>query len=63
MGVQLFKGLFEYRCRFTPEPVNGEWPADPSYTRLCQVGTCPNGLYCGSPADYNMDPIDSEIEI
>jgi hypothetical protein len=28
-GLHLFSGMFEYRCRMTPEPVNGVWEIHP----------------------------------
>jgi hypothetical protein len=47
-------GLTEYRCRKTPEPVNGVWEADPDILYLCGIWECPENLYCGSPADYGL---------
>jgi voltage-dependent calcium channel L type alpha-1D len=26
LGISLWAGLLHYRCRATPEPVNGDWP-------------------------------------
>ena len=34
LGVNLFAGLEDYRCRETPYPVNGDWIAYPGDTRL-----------------------------
>ncbi len=41
LGLNLFSGLFEYRCRMTEAPVNGKWPIDPTIERLCLVTPCP----------------------
>lgn len=46
--------LTEYRCRFTPEPVDRVWEADPDVLYLCGIWECPENLYCGSPADYGL---------
>jgi len=61
----LFSGLFNYRCRLTPKPVNGEWLVNQSITRLCSnypgLGyKCPDGNYCGSDYQYK-DQIKPEL--
>ena len=43
LGVNLFAGLEDYRCRETPYPVNGDWIAYPDDTRLCGYRSCPEG--------------------
>lgn len=35
VGHNLFKGATEYRCRKTPEPVDGKWVAVDNITNLC----------------------------
>lgn len=50
LGVQLFSGIFEQRCRLTPVPINGVWLVDEDYTRLCLKGStsslsCPAGYF------------------
>jgi hypothetical protein len=45
LGLSIFMGATENRCRTTPAPVDGKWPAG-NYSRLCVVGddsTCPEG--------------------
>lgn len=54
VGLHLFMGLTEKRCRLTPEPVDGVWEASSEVLRLCGIWDCPEGLYCGSPADYGL---------
>jgi len=49
--------MLEYRCRATPEPVNGTdgiwtweiYPAD--HYKLCglELDNCPENSYCGAP--------------
>lgn len=50
-----------YRCRLTEKPVNKTyWPKSEIYTRICTLKNetgafrCPEGLYCGSPSDYDL---------
>lgn len=40
LGIQLFSGLTENRCRVTKEPVNGEWIAYDNITYLCGSTDC-----------------------
>lgn len=43
VGIHLFMGLTEFRCRMTPEP-NFEtqtWEADPTIKNLCGIWDCP----------------------
>ncbi|TMW67483.1 hypothetical protein Poli38472_011103 [Pythium oligandrum] len=51
LGVLFWNGILYYRCRATPEPVNGVWAlADGG--RICGGAyTCPTGQYCGSVYD------------
>jgi len=37
LGMQLFQGKLYSRCRLTPEPIDGVWPADPTTTDLCKT--------------------------
>ena len=54
VGLHLFMGITEYRCRTTPEPTNGEWELEPNIYFLCGIWDCPENSYCGSKADYNL---------
>lgn len=54
IGLHLFMGITEYRCRLTPEPVDGKWEADEEIKYLCGIWDCPENRYCGSLADYNI---------
>ena len=55
IGLQLFKGALEFRCRLTEEPdQNGDWNYDPNQRYLCGVQTCDSGTYCGAPAEKNL---------
>lgn len=55
LGLQLFSGANESRCRLTPNPINGEWIANKSTLYLCADSTdCPQGNYCGNPINYNL---------
>ena len=51
----MFSGIYESRCRLTPEPINGTWELLPNYFKLCNVNDdkCPEGSYCGSPHLFN----------
>ena len=53
VGLHLFMGLTEYRCRETPEPEEHEWPIIEEIKNLCGVWECTEG-YCGSLADYGL---------
>ncbi len=37
LGLQLFSGILENRCRLTEKPVNGVWEVDPNIHRLCYI--------------------------
>ena len=52
LGVNLFAGLEDYRCRETPYPVNGDWIAYPSDTRLWGYRSCSEGWW-GSLIEAN----------
>ncbi|CAD8070112.1 unnamed protein product [Paramecium sonneborni] len=54
IGLHLFIGLTEKRCRITPEPIDGVWLADDEVLKLCGIWECPENLYCGSPVDHNL---------
>lgn len=41
IGLHLFQGLTEMRCRYTPQPVENQWPADLSIKFLCGIWDCP----------------------
>ena len=57
LGVSLWAGDIHYRCRVTPEPVNGTWPVVDGDTRLWGGHrSCPIG-YCGSIIEqYDSHP-------
>ena len=40
LGIQLFDGVLENRCRQTPEPVDGVWLVYDNNTKLCGYSTC-----------------------
>ena len=49
LGVSLWQGSQHYRCRVTPEPVNGIWVPLSDPERLCGGSySCPAGTTCGS---------------
>lgn len=52
IGVNLFSGLQHNRCRLTPEPVDGDWIADPTDLKACG-GFHSCKVACGSLYDYN----------
>ena len=41
IGLHLFKGLLENRCRVTKMPVNGSWDVNPNIKTLCGDYQCP----------------------
>lgn len=47
LGVNLFSGLLHYRCRLTPQPVDGDWIADPNDLKVCG-GYHSCNIACGS---------------
>ena len=64
-GIAGFGGNRYFRCRLTPEPVDGVWEIDTSINRLCNargLGSfdCPQGTYCGTPYDYGLKPTHDE---
>jgi hypothetical protein len=42
VGLHLFMGLTEYRCRLTPEPEDDVWEADGEFKHLCGIWKCPH---------------------
>jgi hypothetical protein len=54
VGLHLLKGVTEYRCRETPEPIDGHWVADPTIRNLCGQWQCPEHLTCGAPTEYGL---------
>jgi hypothetical protein len=44
IGLHLYSGVTESRCRKTKEPVNGIWEADLDIKNLCGIWQCPEGL-------------------
>lgn len=64
-GIGEFGANRYYRCRMTPEPVDGVWEADESILFLCNgrgYGSydCPSGRYCGNPYDVGLKATDAE---
>lgn len=55
VGLHVFQGITEYRCRETPVPdfKKNEWVAA-EIENLCGIWICPEGTYCGSPAEYDI---------
>ncbi len=41
LGLHMFSGAMEYRCRLSPEPIDGEWPPDPNSPFSCGNWKCP----------------------
>ena len=74
-GLHLFAGVFEYRCRITPEPpTDGSyWKVVDDFEQLCKLGDdektiynenlfghCPKGSFCRSPYEYDKYKWDEE---
>jgi hypothetical protein len=65
-GLHLFGGMFENRCRLTPEPLaDGTWPILEGYHKLCQLDgdNCPEGTYCGAPVEYDLPWNETEVNV
>lgn len=54
IGMSFFNGHVESRCRLTPEPKDGTWEVDGENKLTCGSIECPEGTYCGNPADYGL---------
>ena len=54
VGLHLFRGLTETRCRLTPEPEDGVWEAYDGWKELCGIRECPIGTFCGNLIDHNL---------
>jgi hypothetical protein len=67
LGLQLFMGVLENRCRLSSEPQGELWPADPKITVLCvedDDSTCPEkysfsplfylSLFCRNPSNHDI---------
>lgn len=64
LGLQIFLGVFENRCRFTPLPLGDLWLADPTLPYLCfedDDTTCPPNRYCRNPASHYIKFQDNEL--
>ncbi|CAD8045308.1 unnamed protein product [Paramecium primaurelia] len=60
LGLQIFMGALENRCRMTEYPVGDVWKVS-NYTKLCQDSSnCPEGTYCGNPNTYNLPQQESD---
>jgi len=60
LGLNLYSGLLDFRCRLTPIPVDGVWAIDPTSTRICGGDeTCSPGTYCGSSFEVKQFVLDS----
>jgi len=57
IGLHIFKGAFEYRCRISDTPINGEtdWPVAENINYLCGNWKCPQETYCRAPINYNLE--------
>lgn len=64
IGISLFKGHEESRCRLTefPDLETHEWIADESLPLTCGYMDCPEGLFCGNPADYDIEANEEEMD-
>ena len=69
--MQLFSGVYEYRCRLSSGPIdNGthwSWPIDPDYHSLCTpgvapplFGSCINSLYSCHNLQKNITDVVGE---
>jgi len=60
LGLNIYNGELDFRCRMTPVPENGVWQTDTSIVKICGSGyKCPVDLYCGSSyefSDFIHDP-------
>ncbi|EAR86385.2 cation channel family protein (macronuclear) [Tetrahymena thermophila SB210] len=65
LGLNIFKGSLEYRCRETPNPPeNSEiWQVAEDVPFLCGYWACPGDTYCRSPYDYDLSYNKEEIDI
>ncbi|CAD8071678.1 unnamed protein product [Paramecium sonneborni] len=62
LGLQIFMGALENRCRITEYPIGNIWKAS-NYSKLCQDSSnCPEGTYCGNPNTYNLPQQESDDE-
>lgn len=52
LGVLFWNGALNYRCRETPEPVDGTWALADGGPVCGGAYSCPDGQYCGSI--YNL---------
>jgi len=60
LGLNLYSGILDFRCRLTPIPVDGVWSIDPTSTRICGGDeTCSPGTYCGSSFEVKHFVLDS----
>ena len=49
LGISLWIGSIQRRCRMTEFPLDGDWVADPDQTSLCSsYNECPANRWCGS---------------
>ena len=64
LGLHMFSGMLENRCRSTKEPVNGRWDlAENVMKSLCGTWKCPEGSYCGNPSDYGIEADVNEYDV
>ncbi|CAD8076090.1 unnamed protein product [Paramecium sonneborni] len=63
IGLHLFIGLTERRCRITQQPVNNTWIADPNIQKLCGIWECPENTFCGSLLDQNLPRNETENDV
>ncbi|CAD8145327.1 unnamed protein product [Paramecium pentaurelia] len=63
IGLHLFIGLTERRCRLTQYPIDDIWIADPNIQKLCGIWECPENTYCGSLLDYDLPRNETENDL
>lgn len=56
MGMSLFNGHIESRCRLSEYPEQGSniWEIDETNIFPCGSLQCPEGTYCGNPNDFGL---------
>lgn len=55
MGLNVFIGQLDYRCRVTPEPpASGIWQIAPGTNYICGHKECPEGTYCRNLENYRQ---------
>ncbi len=64
LGLNLYSGVLDFRCRTTPVPVGGVWPIASDTNRICgYTYKCPASDYCGSSFEVSAHITDSSDDI